>query len=192
VALTNEVRIIGGSHRSRRIRFPSTLGLRPTADRVRETVFNWLRDDIEGVAILDLFAGSGAMGWESLSRGARRAVFVEANSEVARFLSETQHAMGFHGVEVKNANAEVFLAGIPRAFDVVFMDPPFHSQLLFSAAAMLEERGWLKRDALIYIESEAGLSLTALPSNWRLFKQGGTRMTQYQIYKRIAHLEGNA
>ena len=191
VALTNEVRIIGGSHRSRRIRFPTSLGLRPTADRVRETVFNWLRDAVEGAAILDLFAGSGAMGWEALSRGAKQAVFVEANAEVARCLCETQRLLGFHDVEVKNAKAEVFLAGLPRAFDIVFMDPPFHSQILFSAATTLEERGWLKEGAMIYVESEVGLSLTALPTNWRLLRQGGTRMTQFQIYKRSAHREGD-
>ena len=189
MTLRNEVRIIGGSHRSRRIRFPSSLGLRPTADRVRETVFNWIRDDIDGASILDLFAGSGAMGWEALSRGARRAVFVEASSDVARCLADTQRMMDFQGAEIKHLEAETFLAGEPEIFDVVFMDPPFHSKLLLGAAASLEERGWLKDGALIYVECEAGLSITAFPENWRLFRQGATRMAQYQIFKRITHRE---
>ena len=192
MTLRNEVRIIGGSHRSRRIRFPSSLGLRPTADRVRETVFNWIRDDIEGASVLDLFAGSGAMGWEALSRGARRAVFVEANPDVARCLSETQRVMGFQGSEINRLEAENFLAGEPEIFDVVFMDPPFHSKLLFGAAARLEERGWLKDGSLIYVECEAGLSITAFPENWCLIRQGATRMAQYQIFKRTTHRERRA
>src|SRR5438876_10210967 len=121
----NQVRIIGGRWRGRRVRFPATPDLRPTPDRVRETLFNWLGQDLTGTTTLDLFAGSGALSLEALSRGAARAVAVDRNAALVRALTAAGAALGTNALEVYRSDAIAYLAREARLFDIIFLDPPF-------------------------------------------------------------------
>ena len=164
------LRIIGGAWRGRKLRFPASAAIRPTPDRVRETLFNWLGAATQGARCLDLFAGSGALGLEALSRGAAHVTFVEqdrcAVRELRARLAEWQAA----GAQVERGDALRYLTGAARPFDIVFLDPPFASGLLTRAAALLEERRWLRDGALIYVECAAREPLPALPPGWRPLK----------------------
>ena len=164
------LRIIGGTWRGRKLRFPASAAIRPTPDRVRETLFNWLGTAIHGARCLDLFAGSGALGLEALSRGAAYVTFVEHDAAAARALRERLVEWQAAEARVERADALRYLAGEARAFDVVFLDPPFASQLLSRSAALLEERHWLAADARIYLECAAREGLPPLPASWRLLK----------------------
>jgi 16S rRNA (guanine966-N2)-methyltransferase len=172
----NQVRIIGGSWGSRIIEFPDSTGLRPTPDRVRETVFNWLGQHLDGKMCLDLFAGSGALGFEALSRGAAEVVMIEQSSIVARQLKENAQLLGANNATVVNANAMQYLRGAARPFDVVFLDPPFNQSILDQALALL--RPWLAPDANVYAESE--LSFEPSP-DWKILKQSRAGQVKFQI-----------
>lgn len=169
-AQARTLRIIGGRWRGRKLRFPDQDALRPTPDRVRETLFNWLGPDIAGARCLDLFAGSGALGLEALSRGAARVLFVEQGVAAARDLTATLTEWEGAGGEVRRADALALLAGPAEAFNIVFLDPPFASSLLEGAAVRLAQGGWLAPGALIYAEAAARTGLPPLPPNWRLLK----------------------
>ncbi len=172
----NQVRIIGGTWRSRIIEFPNSLGLRPTPDRVRETVFNWLGQHLDGKACLDLFAGSGALGFEALSRGAAEVVMVEQSSIVARKIKENAQLLGATNAIVVNAEALQYLRGSARPLDVVFLDPPFNQGILDRALMML--RPWLAPDAKVYAESE----LSYEPSRvWKILKQSRAGQVKFQL-----------
>ena len=164
------LRIIGGTWRGRRLRFPATAAIRPTPDRVRETLFNWLGTAIHGARCLDLFAGSGALGLEALSRGAAQVTFVERDAAAAHALRERLIEWQAGDARVERADALRYLAGEARPFDIVFLDPPFASELLTRAAALLEERHWLTAGALIYVECAARAGLPPLPASWRPLK----------------------
>ena len=183
-AAANSVRIVGGQWRSRRIRFPPGAGLRPTPDRVRETLFNWLQGAIGGACCLDLFAGSGALGLEALSRGAAEVVFVERDSAIVAGLAAnlallerpatlaTARAGGStpRG-RVLEADAFEFLAGPARPFDLVFLDPPYAQGRLPELCRLLEAGGWLAPRAFVYIESAAREGQPALPPSWSAWRQ---------------------
>ena len=167
----NRVRLIGGAHRGRRLEFPDAVGLRPTGDRIRETLFNWLQGVIPGARCLDLFAGSGALGFEAASRGAAEVVLVESAPAVARALRENALALGLGDVaRVVEADALRWLAvAEARSFDVVFLDPPFAAALLGPALEALGRRPWLSPGARIYLErSEDGE--WPLPAGWVLLR----------------------
>jgi 16S rRNA (guanine966-N2)-methyltransferase len=169
--LSNSVRIIGGEWRGRRIRFPSVAELRPTPDRVRETLFNWLQGVIGDARCLDLFAGSGALGLEALSRGAREALFVEREPRVAAALRETLGTLGAGRGTVVVADAFRYLAGPPRPFDVVFLDPPFAQGRLAELCTLLEHGGWLAPRAHIYLEGAARDGIPPLPEPWETARE---------------------
>jgi 16S rRNA (guanine966-N2)-methyltransferase len=168
--------------RGRKLRFPPSPEIRPTPDRVRETVFNWLGPRLPGARCLDLFAGSGALGLESLSRGAAQVTFVERDGAAVRELRARLSEWGASGAEVEHGDALRFLgdargagdaasaAGARGAFDVVFLDPPFDSDFLTLAAERLETGGWLAPGALIYVECAARNGLPPLPSAWTTTK----------------------
>jgi len=180
------LRIIGGSWRGRTWRFPEG-DIRPTPDRVRETLFNWLAPSIAGARCLDLFAGSGALGLEALSRGAGRVVFVESSAPTARELRQTLADWGGEraaAAQVHLVGAKHFLQGAAQLFDVVFLDPPFAGGLLGQAAAHLESGGWLVPEALIYAECPARDPLPALPATWRLAKTGRAGEVGYHLLRR--------
>jgi 16S rRNA (guanine966-N2)-methyltransferase len=160
------LRIIGGTWRGRKLRFPASAAIRPTPDRVRETLFNWLGTATQGAHCLDLFAGSGALGLEALSRGAAHVTFVEQDSCAVRELRARLAEWHAGDARVERADALRYLEGAAHPFDIVFLDPPFAAGLLTRAAALLEERRWLKDGALIYMEHAAREPLPALPPSW--------------------------
>ena len=146
----NKVRIIGGKWRSRVLRFPSRATLRPTPDRVRETLFNWLGQELHELTTLDLFAGSGALSFESLSRGAARAVAVDASAEAVAALKENAVMLGAAGFEAHRSNALEFLASETRGFDVIYLDPPFDEEWLSRLWPFLEQR--INAGGRVYVE----------------------------------------
>jgi 16S rRNA (guanine966-N2)-methyltransferase len=161
------LRIIGGTWRGRKLRFPAGADIRPTPDRVRETLFNWLGAAVRGARCLDLFAGSGALGLEALSRGAAQVTFVERDAAAVQALRLLLREWQAGDARVVHADALRYLAGEARPFDLVFLDPPFASPLLGGAAALLESRGWLKAGARIYVECPARAGLPRLPETWQ-------------------------
>jgi len=165
----NEFRIIAGQWRRRKLHFPDAPGIRPSPDRVRETLFNWLQERIEGARCLDLFAGSGALGLEALSRGATQAVFVDQDRLTTAAIREHLGLLKAEGGEVQQAEALSWLAQAPRPFDIVFLDPPFDADLLPKVCARLAE-GWLKPRACVYVE-HAAEKVPLLPAGWVALKQ---------------------
>jgi len=180
----SQVRIIGGTWRSRRLEFPDRAGLRPTPDRVRETVFNWLAPYLPGAACLDLFAGSGAFGFEALSRGAARAVLVEQDADVVAALRSNRDHLQAAGAEIVHADAADFLGGPAQAFDVVFVDPPYASGLLGHCTRLLAERGWIKPGGLVYLEAREG-EIPPLPPDWLLLRSKTAGQVGYHLCRRI-------
>ena len=161
----NRLRIIGGRWRGSRIVFPPLAAIRPSPDRVRETLFNWLQQPIVGARCLDLFAGSGALGLEALSRGAAHVTFVDREPQVGRHLTQTLERLGSRDAAVVVADAQQFLQRPPQLFDIVFLDPPFDSAVLEAAATRLQQ-SWLAPNAYIYVECPAERSLASLPARW--------------------------
>ena len=178
------LRIIGGSWRGRRLRFPAVALIRPTPDRVRETLFNWLGARVVGARCLDLFAGSGALGLEALSRGAVHVTFVESATSAVHALEATLADWGARGAQVERGDALGFLAGPARPFDIVFLDPPFDSGLLAAAAALLERNAWLAARAYVYVECAARERPPALPSAWLPLKAKRAGEVGYHLYVR--------
>lgn len=178
----NQVRIIGGAWRSRIIRFPAKMQLRPTPDRVRETVFNWLGQDLTGKSCLDLFAGSGALGFEAASRGARRVVLVEGDRDCCKALATSRGALAAASVELKCADALEFLGSTEERFDVVFLDPPFRGGYWPRVAPLLPR--CMAPDALVYLE---GAGEPEVPAGWELVKQGRAGQVRFQLLKRTEH-----
>jgi 16S rRNA (guanine966-N2)-methyltransferase len=144
------VRIIGGQFRRRMLAFPSAAGLRPTPDRVRETLFNWLGQDLHGWTCLDLFAGSGALGFEAASRGAARVVMVERERAAFEALLRNHDLLGTHVVDIQRADALNWLAAHPETFDLIFVDPPFDSDQAEKTLALLTLH--LKPGGQVYVE----------------------------------------
>ena len=153
---TNSLRIIGGQWRSRKFSFPDALGLRPTPDRIRETLFNWLQSDIYNANCLDLFAGSGALGLEALSRGAENVTFIEKNKAVASQLKSNLATLNSKA-EVINTDALSHISeeNNNKPFDLIFLDPPYRQGLLEKSLTIINKRKWLFSDGLIYVEHEA-------------------------------------
>jgi 16S rRNA (guanine966-N2)-methyltransferase len=175
----NRVRIVGGAWRSRQIAFPPRQNLRPTPDRVRETLFNWLGQDLSGRDCLDLFAGSGALGFEAASRGARRVVMVERDPAVFRALAASREALAAAAVELKKADALEFLRGDAGVYDVVFLDPPFRDEYWPRIEPLLPRH--LAPGALVYLESARPPALTR---GWQAWRQDRAGQVAYQLLKR--------
>jgi 16S rRNA (guanine(966)-N(2))-methyltransferase RsmD len=177
---THRVRIIGGEWRSRPIGFPDEAGLRPTPDRVRETLFNWLGQDLTGKRCLDLFAGSGALGFEALSRGASEVVMVERSRPVSRALRENAARLGAHGFRLVVGDALHFLAdsGAGR-FDVIFVDPPYASGLVAKVLPRLQ--GVLAPGGVVYVESD--VPVEADPP-WRVRRRDRAGAVHYHLLER--------
>ena len=173
-----QLRIIAGEYRGRRIRVASRPGLRPTPDRVRETLFNWLGQWLDGESCLDLFAGSGALGFEAASRGAARVVMVESDRAVFNALQATRDAIGARNVELVFGDALAYLAKEREHFGVVFLDPPFRQNALPAALERLEPR--LAQGARVYIESA---SPCAPGARWRELKRSRAGQVSYQLFE---------
>lgn len=185
------LRIIGGEWRSRRLSFPDVPGLRPTPDRVRETLFNWLAPYVAGAKVLDLFAGSGALFLEALSRGAAIGQALDSSNVAVSSLREHLGTLRCSVGQVQTADALRYLESQPAsAFDLVFLDPPFHQNLLPTACALLEERNWLAAEAWIYTESESAPSTLGLPASWRLHREQKSGQVHYALWHRMAEIAG--
>ncbi len=182
----NQLRIIAGLWRGRKIRFPDHEGLRPTADRIRETLFNWLQGDIAGARCLDLFAGSGALSFEAASRGARCVVCVESDGAVYDCIRENLQNFSQTRIELIQQDALEFLGSVKLAhkMDIVFLDPPFAAGLLAQSCQLLEDRAWLNSRALIYLESAEALEALQLPENWRLIRSKKAGQVYYGLCQR--------
>ncbi|MDE0509832.1 MAG: 16S rRNA (guanine(966)-N(2))-methyltransferase RsmD [Gammaproteobacteria bacterium] len=181
------MRIIGGELRRRLLHFPEVDGLRPTPNRIRETLFNWLRDKVEGRTCLDLFAGSGALGFEALSRGAARVILVERNAAACRALAENAKILKAENAEVHHTSAWDWLRQTrqpPASIELVFLDPPFAGGLLPQACETLERSGLLAQAALIYLEAETEVRPQQLPGNWTVEKSGSASDVHYFLARR--------
>jgi 16S rRNA (guanine966-N2)-methyltransferase len=181
----NRLRIVGGRWRGTRIDFPAIEAIRPSPDRVRETLFNWLQTSILGARCLDLFAGSGALGIEALSRGAAEVTFVDREPQIGRHITQTLQRLGATTATVQVEDAARFLGRAPRPFDVVFLDPPFASALLQAAFDKLPQ-GWLAPDAYIYVECPAATPLPPLPPGWTVYRSKQAGQVGYHLLRVIA------
>ena len=180
----NQVRIIAGQWRGRRLHFPDLPGLRPTPDRVRETLFNWLAPIVPGARCLDLFAGSGALGVEALSRGATDVVFVEQHPAAFKALRANLMQLGARNARVDCAEALAWLRQPGTPFEIVLLDPPFGGNLLEPVCAALQQNGWLTPTAWIYLEAEAELPPLSLPAHWRLYREKRAGAVAYCLARR--------
>ncbi len=175
------LRIVGGEWRGRRLPVLDQPGLRPTPDRVRETLFNWLAPLIRGAHCLDLYAGSGALGFEAASRGAGRVVMIEKSANLVRVLRENRLLLDTRQVEVIHADAGPWLAGQAEPFDLVFLDPPFAEDLLGPSCAALAQGSWLARGARVYLEASATTGFPVLPEGWRLVRAKQAGQVRYGL-----------
>ncbi|CAD6366503.1 Ribosomal RNA small subunit methyltransferase D [Shewanella hafniensis] len=181
---SGQVRIIAGQWRSRRLPIQDLEGLRPTTDRVRETLFNWLANDIVNARVLDCFGGSGALALEALSRYASFAQIIELQRGAAIQLRENLQTLKCDKAEVLNADTLVVLQrGCEQGFDVVFIDPPFRKGLAEKTIQLLDTQGWLNDGALIYIEIESELTQLAIPSRWHALKEKNAGQVSYRLYQ---------
>ena len=184
--MSNKLKIIGGDWRSRSITFNDAPGLRPTPARVRETVFNWLRNDILASRCLDFYAGSGALSFEAASRGAKSVVQVENNPLACRALKENSVTLRATQIKIVQSEAFRYLAGDAEVFDVVFLDPPFGQGLAVQTCQWLEDKGWLSAHAKIYVEAESTLKLEGIPQNWRLLNSKVAGEVGYHLFERVS------
>lgn len=176
------MRIIGGAWRRRFLSFPEREGLRPTPDRVRETVFNWLGQDLTGKACLDLFAGSGALGFEALSRGALRAVMVESDRGVLRALEENAAMLRVSNVELVSGDGFAFLGRDKGKFDVIFLDPPYRERYLPKLLPLIPSH--LAPEGVVYAEGDRPLEIH---QDWEIWRHGHAGQVHYYLLKWSGH-----
>lgn len=165
-----QLRIIGGQWRSRMLPVVEQTGLRPTPDRVRETLFNWLQMEIPGARCLDLFAGSGALAFEAASRGASEVTMIEHQAAACNVLRENIKTLKTGVIQLLQQDAMQYLRGSASRYDVVFVDPPYDSQLLAECCQLLEQNHWLNEEASIYLELASKDELPLLPENWQVIR----------------------
>ncbi|MCM2131675.1 16S rRNA (guanine(966)-N(2))-methyltransferase RsmD [Larsenimonas rhizosphaerae] len=183
-----KLRLIGGIHRRRQLPVPDRPGLRPTPDRVRETLFNWLGSSVHGARVLDAFAGTGALGLEALSRGATTLSFIEQDRIAADQLADNLATLSATATLLRQ-DALIALATAPAApFDIIFLDPPFNRDLAAPSCSLLEQQGWLASEAWIYLETEATL-LPEVPATWRLHREARAGESHARLYRRSALAE---
>ncbi len=178
------LRIIGGQWRGRKLKIPDVLNLRPTPDRVRETLFNWLAPYIAGAYCLDLFSGSGALGFEALSRGAAHAVMIDDSAVVVQLLQAEAAILKAENADIYRAKAPSQLKPIQKPFNIVFLDPPYGENLLLPCCFYLEEQNLLAPDAYIYLEARDNLEEGQLPVGWRILKSKRAGQVAYHLVKR--------
>lgn len=175
-----KLRIIAGKWRGRRLQVPAAPGLRPTPARARETLFNWLQNDIAGARCLDLFAGSGALGFEALSRGAAAVVMVEADAGLVQALWAEAQRLDSRGHSIERAEALDWLRRGAGPFDIILLDPPFRRGLIARCCALIKEGALLHENGVVYIEAEPGL---APPPGWAIIKQGRAAQAQFSLIR---------
>ena len=178
------VRIIAGRWRRRLLRVEAASGIRPTPDRVRETLFNWLGSEVEGSRCLDLFAGTGSLGFEAASRGARAVVMVEHDRPAATALERVARTLGADNVEVLCLDAVGWTPTLGERFDIVFLDPPYSGPAPEAVLARLARVDALADDCLAYLESDRGSADTELPRGWRLLHARRAGRVRYHLASR--------
>ena len=177
-----QLRIVAGNWRSRLLRIADVDGLRPTAERIRETLFNWLGAGIHGTRCLDLCAGTGALGLEALSRGASDVVFVDSSAEAVKVLRANAGSLSASGAEILHADAREFLErAATRPFDIVFLDPPFAAELHDELCRLLQKQNWLAANARIYIESDKDKPEVKVPDGWQILKNKTAGNVRYML-----------
>lgn len=178
---TSEIKIIGGQWRGRNLVFPEIAELRPTPNRVRETLFNWLQMAVQDAYCLDLFAGSGALGFEALSRGAKHVVMVDKSPVVIEQLRANSIAFNATNVTLYQAAVTEELVVSKEPFDIIFLDPPFKQNLIATSCELLEKQKLITPNTYIYIEAESDLNPLPIPSHWQIIKSGKTQQIQYHL-----------
>jgi 16S rRNA (guanine966-N2)-methyltransferase len=184
---SNQLRIIGGQWRGRKLSFPTTEGLRPTADRVRETLFNWLSPSISGANCLDLFAGSGALGLEALSRGASACCFVDTAPAATQHIAANLSLLQCDTAITHTTQAAHWLEQLDpassEAFDIIFLDPPFGKNLAEKCLALIDQKQLVRNDGLVYLETNRDEALPATPSHWQLQREKTAGQVSYRLYR---------
>jgi len=176
------LRIVAGKWRSRFVPVADVAGLRPTSERIRETLFNWLAPDLDGARCLDLFAGTGALGLEALSRGAESVLFIENSAVAVKTLRESIDTLNASGATIKAADALACLRNDESSpFDIVFLDPPFAADLAPELCRLLAERDWLAEGATIYLEQDRVQQIPVLPANWKLLREKTAGNVRYSL-----------
>ncbi|MBE4600818.1 16S rRNA (guanine(966)-N(2))-methyltransferase RsmD [Vibrio navarrensis] len=178
------VRIISGLWRGRKLPVHDAEGLRPTTDRVKETLFNWLAQEIPHAHCLDLFAGSGGLGFEAASRQAKLVTMLELNPKAFAQLQQNVTAVKANNIQLVSGDALQFLKQQGTPQHVVFIDPPFRQGLLQETVTLLEQNGWLAEDAMIYIEAEKEWQVENLPATWHLHREKTAGQVSYRLYQR--------
>lgn len=177
------VRIIGGMYRGKKLPFPDINGLRPTPDRVKETLFNWLMHDIRDAKCLDAFAGSGALGFEAFSRGAKQVIFVDSSQEACKNLKQVANSFNSDKLVVKFGNAQEYLQQTKESFDIIFLDPPFAENYLSECLNLLTRSTILAVGGLVYIESAQKQTIDSTQWQEKKLKQAG--QVVYGLYKKL-------
>ncbi len=182
-----KLRIIGGQWRSRQLSFPVAPGLRPTGDRIRETLFNWLATDIPGARCLDLFAGSGALSFEALSRDAASCTAIERHPDAVQQLRDNKALLEAENLSIISADCQQYLQQTrpKEGYHIVFIDPPFDKQLHCSICAAINSPGWLAPGAAIYVELPTADNSFAAPSNWEQLQEKVAGEVKYCLYSYI-------
>ncbi len=175
-----KIRIIGGLWRGRKLSVADEEELRPTTDRIRETLFNWLQTIISGANCLDLFAGTGSLSFEALSRGAASSILIEQNSSLLALLKENKKALAAENAKIENCDGIEWLRKCHQSFDIIFLDPPFHQGFIDEACQLIRQSNCLKATGLLYIESEVNQKV---PTGFSIYKQKTTAQVQYGLYK---------
>jgi 16S rRNA (guanine966-N2)-methyltransferase len=180
------IRVISGQFRGRKLPVKNVEGLRPTTDRIKETVFNWLMQDTRDATVLDCFAGSGGLGFEALSRFAKSTTFIELDASAAKQIEQNINTLKLENAQVKHTNSLSYLEqkNTNSPFNLVFVDPPFRKNLAQSSCDLLENNQWLSEDALIYVEVETELSSFSQPDNWLLIKEKKAGQVFCRLYQR--------
>lgn len=179
---TNSIRIIGGQWKTRKLEVIDQEGLRPSTDRIRETLFNWLMPMISSTRVLDCYAGTGILGFESLSRGAKWVTFLEKESRVIRQLKENRLKLNCDQCEITQTDRLSYLKKNQASlYDLVFIDPPFHHNLASQTVELLESHGWVKEGSYIYVETELYAPFVA-PRSWRLHREIKTKQIHSQLF----------
>ncbi len=181
-AAKGQIRIIAGQYRGRKLPVLMADGLRPTTDRVKETVFNWLMPYVQDAKCLDCFAGSGGLGFEALSRGASSVTFIELNKAAAQQLTANKTLLKTNNIDILSTNALEFLQKNQQEFSLVFIDPPFRKGLAQKTAEILSQQG-LTENALIYVEMESDNNQQVMPSHWQLLKEKVAGQVVYRLYQ---------
>ncbi len=180
---SGRLRIVAGKWRSRLLPVTDEPGLRPTSERIRETLFNWLASTIGGSRCLDLFAGTGALGLEALSRGSALVVFVENSARAVAALQDSANTLDATDARILRQDALTFLKGEPQPFDIVFLDPPFAADLLGDLCRLLDEGGWLAEGARVYLEQDRERALPELPDGWTITNNKTAGQVRYALAK---------